>query len=117
MVNHSQDNQQKKIRSEARSAASESASIAFQPPEAEMEYHFKLRDFSASGLGLLVKKDSRLLKYIHTGDVFPAKYYKGIAATPPEHLKVQIQHISAPAGGKPENHVIVGLYFLEKMQK
>ncbi len=72
-----------------------------------MEYHFKLRDFSASGLGLLVKNDSRLLKYIDTGD----------AATPPEHLKVQIQHISTPAGGKPENHVIVGLYFLEKIQK
>ncbi len=82
-----------------------------------MEYHFKLRDFSASGLGLLVKKDSRLLKYIDAGDIFPAKYYKENAATPPENLKVQIQHISAPAGGKPENHVIVGLYFLEKMQK
>lgn len=116
MVNHSQDNQQQGLRSEERSAASESASIAFQPPESEMEYHFKLRDFSASGLGLFVKKDSRLLKYIHAGDIFSAKYYKGIAATPPEHLKVQIQHISAPAGGKPENHVIVGLYFLEKRQ-
>ncbi|MEE4365311.1 MAG: hypothetical protein V2J08_15340 [Desulfotignum sp.] len=117
MVNKSQDNQQQALRSEVRSAASESASISFQPPKAEMEYHFKLRDFSASGLGLLVKNDSRLLQYIDTGDIFCAKYYKENAAIPPEHLKVQIQHISTPAGGKPENHVIVGLYFLEKIPK
>lgn len=117
MTDKMQDNQHRAIRSEVRNTASEYASIAFKPAGAALEYHFRLRDFSASGLGLLVKQDSRLLKHINTGDIVFAKYYKDDAATPPEHLKVQIQHISTPFSGKPENHVIVGLYFLEKIPK
>ncbi|MCF8093271.1 MAG: hypothetical protein K9K21_07910 [Desulfotignum sp.] len=61
MINKYQDNQLRELRSQVRSAASESASIAFKPPDAAMEYHFKLRDFSASGLGLFLKNSS------HTG--------------------------------------------------
>lgn len=117
MTDKMQDNQHHAIRSEVRSTASEFASISFKPSGAALEYQFRLRDFSASGLGLLVKQDSKLLKHINTGDIVFAKYYKEDAATPPEHLKVQIQHISPPFSGKPENHVIVGLCFLEKTQK
>jgi hypothetical protein len=116
MINKVQDNHDRAIRSEVRNTASDSASIAFKPPKAQLEYHFKLRDFSASGLGFLVKKDSDLLKFISTGDVLFIKYYKENVSAEPLHLKVQIQHISAPFSGKPENHLIAGLYFLEKIE-
>jgi|JFJP01.1.fsa_nt_gi hypothetical protein len=114
MTNEDLDIQQQELRKEVRTAASEFASIEFKPSTAALTYHFKLRDFSHSGLGLFVKKDSDLLNNIKVGDILPAKYHKGIA-TEPQQLRVEIRHISTPANGKPENHVIVGLLFLEKL--
>lgn len=115
MADEDLDIQQQELRTEVRKAASEFASIEFKPSTAALSYHFKLRDFSHSGLGLLVKKDSDLLKNIKAGDILPVKYHKGIATTESQHFKVQVRHISAPADGRPENHVIVGLLFLEKI--
>jgi hypothetical protein len=113
MTGNFQDNPKKEFRSEVRSLASEDASISFKPPEGQWEYQFKLRDFSASGLGLLVKETSDLLKHIRVGDVFPVKYYQGAAAMSSLNLRVKVRHISFPANGLPERHMVVGLNFLE----
>lgn len=106
---------QQELRREIRKAASEFARIEFKPASADLSYHLRLRDFSDSGLGVLVKKDSELLTHLKTGDVLAMTYFKGSEAIPSQCLKVEIRHISDPAKGKPENHLIVGLHILERL--
>ncbi len=101
------------LRSEIRKAASEGASIEFKPARDSMGYHFKLRDFSPSGLGILVNKDSDIFKHIKVGNVLSMKCHKGNATPAPQNLRVEIKHISKPVNGKPENHLIIGLYIIE----
>jgi hypothetical protein len=103
------------LRLEIREAASEFAAVEFKPSTSALSYVFKLRDFSSSGLGLLVKQDSEFLKCIRTQDIMIIKYHKGNTATEPQYIKVQVRHISAPVNGRPENHMVVGLLFLEKL--
>lgn len=102
------------LRSETRMTALEFSSVAFKPATADLEYHFRLRDFSASGLGILVKKDSDLLRHIHVGDILEVQYHQGNATPTPRHFKVEIRHISLPAHEKPAGHLVVGLKILEK---
>ncbi|MCP4023547.1 MAG: PilZ domain-containing protein [Desulfobacteraceae bacterium] len=106
----------KELRSEVRKAALEGASIEFKPGDSLMSYHFKLRDLSPSGLGILAKKDSNIFKYIKVGDILSMKYYKGDAAPSPQLFKVEIRHISQPANGKPYDHMIIGLLILETIE-
>jgi hypothetical protein len=111
------NNLKKESRLEPRITASERGSISFKPPGSEWEYHIKLRDFSAGGLGLLVNKDSDLLKYIREGDVLSVNYYDDAVPMTVQSKTVQVRHISFPANGMPENHLIVGLSFCEKKRK
>ncbi len=103
----------KELRSEIRKAASEWASIELKPEGCPVDYQFKLRDISPSGLGVLAKKDSDILKYIAIGDVLAVKYHKGDATSFPQLLKVEIRHISEPADGKLKNHLVIGLLVLK----
>ena len=105
------------LRLEIREAALEFAAVELKPSTSALRYVFKLRDFSSSGLGLLVKQDSEFLKCIRTQDIMTVKYHKGSATTEPQYIKVQVRHISAPVTGKPENHMVVGLLFLEKLRQ
>lgn len=114
MIDSSHDKLKKDSRSEIRNPASEGASISFKPPGGAWEYHIKLRDFSTSGLGLLVKEESDLLKHIRKGDIFAVNYHEDTAPMTVQHRKVQVRHISFPADGLPEKHMIVGLRFLEQ---
>ncbi len=114
MTGNFQDNPEKESRSNVRNLASEDASISFRPPGGQWEYQIKLREFSDSGLGLLVRENSDLLQHIHVGDVFVVNYHRGIDTMAAQNFKVQVRHISFPANGMPEKHVIVGLYFLER---
>lgn len=114
MIDNFQDKLKKDSRSEIRNSASEGASISFKPPGGAWEYHIKLRDFSTSGLGLLVKEDSDLLKHIREGDIFGVNYHEDAAPRTVQQRKVQVRHISFPATGIPEKHMIVGLRFLEQ---
>jgi hypothetical protein len=107
----------KESRLEPRIKASEGGSISFKPPGSDWEYHIKLRDFSAGGLGLLVKEDSDLLKYIRVGDVFTVNYHEGAACMAVQPQTVKVCHISFPAGGLPEKHKIVGLSFFEQQNE
>ncbi len=104
------------LRSEMRLPVLRSASLSLKPPGSEWTYHIKLRDFSSSGLGLLVREDSDLLKYIQVGDVFSVTYHEDTSPGTVRTETVQIRHISPPATGKPENHVIVGVSFCDRVK-
>jgi len=84
-----------------------------QPATSEMAYLFKLRDFSKTGLGILVKENSDILKQINIGDILEMKYYPFEEKSQPRLLKTQIRHISMPESGKHKKHMVVGLYIME----
>lgn len=114
MTDNFKNNLKKDARSDPRISASEGASISFKPPGSDWEYQIRLRDFSAGGVGLLVNKDSDLLKYIRKGDIFSVNYHEEADPMTVQSKTVEVRHISFPANGMPENHLIVGLSFCEK---
>ncbi len=89
------------------------ASVEFIPGNGKMFYQFKLRDFSSKGFGILVKKDSKVLKLLKTGDILDIKYHSEEATLSPVSHKTQIKHISEPDPGKFKDHMLVGLLILE----
>ncbi len=114
MTDNFNNNLKKDSRLNPRISAAEGASISFKPPGSDWEYHIRLRDFSAAGLGLLVNKDSDLLKYIREGDILSVDYHRDAVPMTVQPKTVKVRHISFPANGMPENHLIVGLSFCEK---
>ena len=78
-----------------------------------MIYHFKLKDFSSDGFGILVRKDSKVLEYIKPGDVLTMTYHPDLPRIDPISYHTQIKHISEPAPGKFQDHLLVGLSILE----
>lgn len=101
-------------RAEKRSPAAGNSSVEFTPGISGMPYHFKLRDFSAQGFGILVRKDSKVLDFLKPGDILAMKYYSGQERTAPVPYQAEIKHISSPEEGKFEGHLIVGLLLIDE---
>ena len=100
-------------RIEPRITGHKNASVEFIPGNDKMFYQFKLRDFSSRGFGIIVKKDSKVLKLLKTGDILNMKYHSEEAAISPVLHKTQIKHISEPDPGTYKDHMLVGLLILE----
>ncbi len=88
-------------------------SVEFIPSNGKMLYQFKLRDFSSKGFGILVQKDSEVLKLLNEGDILDMKYHSEENTASPISRKTQIKHISDPDPGTYKNHMLVGLLILE----
>ena len=101
------------LREESRTESHKHGSVEFIPGNNEVPYHFKLKDFSAKGFGILVRKDSRVLKRIKTGDIISMKFHPDVASVTPENHMTQIKHISEPGQGKHEGHMVVGLMIMD----
>jgi hypothetical protein len=113
MKNDPEHSGQTNLRAEVRTEIRKKASVEFIPGKNEMAYHFKLKDFSSTGLGIIVRKDSNVLKHIKIGDILTMKYYPEEAAAHPVFHQTQIKHISEPDPGKQQDHLLVGLFILE----
>jgi len=100
------------LRLEARTESKTNASVEFIPGGNEITYHFSLKDFSSKGFGIMVRKDSKVLKHIKTGDILEMRFHPDEATANPELHRTKIQHISEPEPGKHQNHMIVGLSIL-----
>ena len=111
MKNDSEDRGKMNLRIEARTKGQPNASVEFKPGNKKMAYHFKLRDFSSKGLCIIVRKDSKVLQHIKTGDVLDMRYYPDEPTANPVSHQTQIKHISDP--GKHQDHMLVGLLILE----
>lgn len=114
MKQHIEKAETRELRSEIRKAAASGASIEFKPSESAMTYQFPLRDYAAFGLGVLAGTTSDIFNHIRVGDIFYMKFHKGDASLSPDHLRVEIRHISEPAGNTPNNYRIIGLSILER---
>lgn len=99
------------LREEVRADGQENSSVEFIPGDTKIAYHFKLRDFSSKGFGILVRKDSKVLEYIKEGDVLDMKYHPDEALVNPVSHQTQIRHITEP--GKQQEYMLVGLLILE----
>lgn len=117
MIKKGETRQGEELRSEVRKAASKGASVEFKPSKDTMTYQFKLRDWSASGLGVLAKQESDIFNHIKVGQILSMKVHKGDAGMFPDLLNVEIRHISKPVNGQPANHLVIGLYIVERIKE
>jgi hypothetical protein len=101
------------LRGKARTKSLKNASVEFKPAENELVHHFKLKDFSSEGFGILVLKDSKVLKHIKPGNVLTMMYHSNRTQNDPVTHQTEIKHISEPESGTYQGHLVVGLLILE----
>jgi len=111
--NDTKENKPMDLRGEARTKSLKNSSVEFKPGENELTHHFKLKDFSADGFGILVRKDSKVLQHIKPGNVLTMMFHSDRAAKGPVTHRTEIRHISEPEPGTYQDHLVVGLLILE----
>ena len=101
-------------RHEPRTEVDKYYSVELSIPDASLRYQFKIWNLSSRGVCIAVKEDSDLLKHLEVGNILNMKYYPVDSPYPAERLKTQIKHITKDQQGRFRNHVLVGLFILEK---
>lgn len=101
------------LRSEVRKTSNANASVEFKLADLPLAYHFKLRDLSSQGMGILVQKDLKILNHLHVGETYDMYYHPEEATATPVPLRTKVVHISEPEPGKHKGHFIVGLYIIK----
>jgi len=69
---------------------------------------------SSKGLGILVNKDSAVLKHVKVGDTVDMKYIPPESAGSSESLKTQIAHITQKDEDPFKGHFLIGLLITER---
>ena len=107
------DNREEK-RSELRKVLDRYYSVEFKLKETGSLYHFKLRDLSSDGLGILVNEDSAVLEHLTVNEILKMKYYPPEASSSAEFLETKIKHITKKEQGSFKGHFLIGLLIIEK---
>jgi hypothetical protein len=102
-------------RSEKRSTADRYYSVQFAALGMPSFYQFKLWNISPSGLSIIVKENSVVLRHIKVGDTIEMTYYLTDSQGAHENLKTQIKHITRNVDGRFKGHYLVGLSILESL--
>jgi hypothetical protein len=114
MKKNSYNNNSPDRRPESRTILDRYYSVEFQLQDTGNVYQFKLRDMSSKGLGILVNKDSAVLKHLKVGDTVDMKYIPPESAGLSESLKTQIAHITLKDEEPFKGHFIIGLLITER---
>ena len=109
MKTSSYNNSLKDRRPESRTILDRYYSVEFQLQETGNVYQFKLRDMSSKGLGILVNKDSAVLKHLKVKDTVYMKYIPPELTGSSESLKTQIAHITQKDEDPFKGHFLIGL--------
>jgi len=104
------------LRSEIRKAAAQGAVVEFRPSKDAMVYQLLLRDWSESGLGILVKKDSMICKLLDVGHTLSLTVHRDGRRDRPENVRAEVGHISEPQAGRHPDHYIIGLMIRERLE-
>ena len=88
-------------------------SVEFCPNSLESIYLFRIRDESASGLGILVREGSEALRHLKVGNVLnivcrsarPLEYHA--------NLKARVVHATKNDDGQFRGHYLIGLSIIE----
>ena len=114
MKTNSFNDSQQDRRPESRILLDRYYSVEFRLQETGNVYQFKLRDMSSKGLGILVNKDSAVLKHLKVGDTLDMHYIPpGLAGTS-ESLKTKIAHITEKNDDPFKGHFVIGLSIMER---
>ena len=100
-------------RSEHRSPGERYYSVQFTTPGLASFYQFKLWNISSSGMCILVKESSDVLRHIEIGDTLDMTYYLAESQGAHENLRTQIKHITKNVDGRFKGHCLIGLAILE----
>ena len=114
MKTNSYNDSRKDRRPEARTLLNRYYSVEFRLEDTGNVYQFKLRDMSSKGLGILVNKDSAVLKHLKVGDTVDMKYIPPESAGSSESLKTQIAHITQKDEEPFKGHFLIGLLITER---
>ena len=109
MKTNSYNNSSEDRRPESRTILDRYYSVEFQLRDTGNVYQFKLRDMSSKGLGILVNKDSAVLKHLTVGDTVDMKYIPPESTGSSESLKTQIAHITQKDEEPFKGHFLIGL--------
>jgi len=109
MKTNSDNDSRQDRRPESRTLLNLYYSVEFRLEETGNVYQFKLRDMSSKGLGILVNKDSAVLKHLKVGDTLDMHYIPPESAGTSESLKTKIAHITEKEEEPFKGHFIIGL--------
>lgn len=101
-------------RSEPRLIPDQHCSLEFSTSKREPNYLFKISHMSSSGLCIIVKEGSALLKHLKVGDIMDMKYCQPKKSEKPELIKTEIKHITRDDLGRYKKSYLVGLSVVEK---
>ena len=101
-------------RYEPRIEADQHDSVELSIHDPGLIYRFRIWNLSSRGMCIVVKKDSDLLKHLKVGNILNVKYYPTDSSCRTECMKTQIKHLTKDKQGRFRNHVLVGLFILEK---
>jgi hypothetical protein len=101
-------------RPESRTILDRYYSVEFRLAETGNVYQFKLRDISSKGLGILVNKDSAVLKHLKVGDTLDMHYIPPESSGTSESLKTKIAHITQNENEPFKGHFLIGLFITER---
>jgi hypothetical protein len=77
-------------------------------------YEVKIKDLSANGASILVKKDSLLLNHLGVGKTISVKYYLGDRSKAVGPFKANIIHLTPLEEGRFKGHSLAGLSVVAK---
>jgi hypothetical protein len=99
-------------RSETRTVDERYYSVQFTAEGLTSYYQFKLWNISASGICILVKEDSEVLKHLKVNDTLKMTYYLTNSRGAQENLNTRIKHITKNESGRFQGHYMIGLSIL-----
>jgi hypothetical protein len=105
-------NHNAKTETGSQNLSNEFHSVEFLSPEIQVLYQFKLWNSESEPLFVLVKKESNIIGFLKTGNVFKMKYYSTDSACPTKYLPTQIEDITKEDQGRFKGHYLVRLSIL-----
>jgi len=89
------------------------SSVEISISNAEPAYMFRIRNIPSSGVGILVKEGSAILRHLRVGDTLNLKYNPFAATDLPEYLKTEIRYITEYDQTRPHKHYLVNFAVIE----
>jgi hypothetical protein len=94
--------------------ASEYCSAEFHIDGLELPYQFRIQDFSAPCLYVLIKENSDIVSRLKVGETLNVKYYSSRSSPTKGYQKTAVRHITKNDRGRLRGHYLVGLEILER---
>ena len=95
-------------RSEPRTLLDQYTSVEFSISKQDPIFQFRVRDVSASGMGILLNSGSKALEYLKVGRVLQMKYNPEDPKDSPKEMKAEIRHITLLKEGRYRGQYLVG---------